>query len=302
MYLDINISLCFTGRRQVYPSKKKGGAPREVYLGMTCKNVKKLGGYRLSQDDPSMFTDKPEFLVMDREFPNEEYPAGADADTQEVPQPGPSKEGEPSTSTAELKQAREQTKSMLVKMHTELVKMATKGGIKNLCALDKEDRAENVISGITNKDLRCKFCNKVLSTVTHLKNHIRSLHLHKTAHHCAQCNRFFSEASTLNRHMVKHDQSAKKFVCGQCQKEFPTQYKLDDHSTVHTTGSMYRCQYCKEKTYRRLRAVRYHEETCASNPNKLGRVKCRLCPKDFKERRLMKKHFKSAHPGEDPEL
>ena len=152
----------------MYPAKKKGAAPREVYLGMTCKNVKRLGGYTLSQDDPTMFTDKSEFLVMDRDFPNDDYPEGADADTVPVPAP--------STSTdtgSEVQQVKEQTKDILVKMHTQLVKIATQSGIKDLCALDKEDRVENILLGVSSKDLKCKFCSKVLSSVTHLKNQIR---------------------------------------------------------------------------------------------------------------------------------
>ena len=75
-----------------------------------------------------MFTDKSEFMAMDREFPNEDYPEGADMDTVPVPAPSTSS-GE--TSSA-VQQAKDQTKSMLVKMHTELVKMATKAGITDL--------------------------------------------------------------------------------------------------------------------------------------------------------------------------
>ena len=286
------------GKKEIYPSKKKGQPPEEVYLGMSCKNVRKLGGYTLSGDNPKMFTDKSEFMAMDREFPNEDYPEGADMDTVPVPAPSTSS-GE--TSSA-VQQAKDQTKSMLVKMHTELVKMATKAGITDLCALDKEDRVENVLLGVTSKDLRCKFCDKSLSTVTHLKNHIRGMHLHKTAHFCKKCNRYFSEATTLRRHEAKHDEAAPKFRCGTCQKEFASQSKLDDHSDVHRQGKPYTCQHCSSKSFRRVRALKAHEAVCDNNPSKLPRVKCRLCPKDFKERRLMKRHFKAAHPGEDPDL
>ena len=129
-----------------------------------------------------------EFLVMDKEFPDEEYPEGAHGTTTPAPVNGTSTgEG----SSAEVQQVKEQTKNMLVKMHTELVKMATKSGITDLCALDKEERVENVLQGITSQNLKCKFCSKTLSSVTHLKNHIRGLHLHKTAHFCGKCNRYF---------------------------------------------------------------------------------------------------------------
>ena len=300
MYTYLIFLLCLSlGKKEVYPPKKKGQAPREVYLGMTCKNVQRLDGYRLSQDSPSMFTDKSEFLVMDREFPDEEYPEGADGTTTPAPVPGTSAgEG----SSAEVQQVKEQTKNMLVKMHTELVKMATKSGITDLCALDKEERVENVLQGITSQNLKCKFCSKTLSSVTHLKNHIRGLHLHKTAHFCGKFNRYFSEATTLRRHEAKHDEASPKFKRGMCPKEFTSQSKLDDHSVVHTKAKVFRCQFCQGKDFKRVRALKAHEDVCNQNPNKKPRVKCRLCPKDFKERRLMKRHFKVVHPGEDPDL
>ena len=298
MYFSISTLSLFRQERGV-PTKKKGQPPREVYLGMTCKNVQKLGGYRLSQDSPSMFTDKPDFLVMDREFPDEEYPEGADGITTPAPVPGTSTgEG----SSAEVQQVKEQTKNMLVRMHTELVKMATKSGISDLCALDKGERVENVLQGITSQNLKCKFCSKTLSSVTHLKNHIRGQHLHKTAHFCGRCNRYFSEATTLRRHEAKHDAASPKFKCGRCPKEFTSQSKLDDHFVVHIEAKVFRCQFCQEKDFKRVRALKAHEDICDQNPNKKPRVKCRLCEKDFKERRLMKRHFKVAHPGEDPDL
>ena len=41
---------------------------------------------------------------------------------------------------------------------------------------------------------------------------------------------------------------------------------------------------------------------CDLNPAKLGKVKCRLCPKVFRERKFMLRHFRPAHPGEDPDI
>ena len=89
---------------------------------------------------------------------------------------------------------------------------------------------------------------------------------------------------------------------GGAPKSSPPQSKLDDHMVVHIEAKMFRCQFCQEKDFKRVRALKAHEDLCDQNPNKKPRVKCRLCPKDFKERRLMKRHFKVAHPGEDPDL
>ena len=55
-----------TGKRQVYPPKKKGGRPSEMYMGMSTKPAEKIGGYRLSRDDPTVFRDKNTFITCDR--------------------------------------------------------------------------------------------------------------------------------------------------------------------------------------------------------------------------------------------
>ena len=72
--------MLITGKRQVYPPKKKGDRPSEIYMGMSTKPAEKIGGYRLSRDDPTVFRDKNTFITCDRAFPEEEYPEGADSD------------------------------------------------------------------------------------------------------------------------------------------------------------------------------------------------------------------------------
>ena len=299
MRRSLNRLFSFSGKREVYPSEIPGGPDEEMYMGMDCQPVKKMGGYSLSKDDPKVFRDKNQFITQDRAFPKEQYPEGADPE-EHVPQSGTG----PSTSTAvsEAAKERELSVSSMARMHTELLKMARQMGIEDLCAVDKANRVENVLAGITRDNLTCKYCKKTFSSVTNLKNHIKGLHLHKTAHYCAQCRKYFSEATALKRHKPKHDADAKKYRCGTCAKDFTSQSRLDDHMDVHREGSMYRCQYCQAKDYRRIRALKAHEITCLQNPSRPARVKCRLCPKDFKERRVMKRHFASAHPGEDPDL
>ena len=249
----------FSGKREVYPSKTSGGPNEELYLGMNCQQVKRMGGYSLSKDDPKVFRDKNQFITQDRAFPQEKYPEGADAE-----EPVPQSEASASTSTAvsEAAKDRELSVTSMARMHTELLKMARQMGVEDLCAVDKANRVENVLAGITSANLTCKYCKKTLSSVTNLKNHIKGLHLHETAHYCAQCRKYFSEATALKRHMPKHDVDAKKYRCGTCAKDFTSQSRLDDHMDVHRKGSMYRCQYCQVKDYRRVRALKAHEATC----------------------------------------
>ena len=293
------------GKRQVYPPKKKGDRPSEMYMGISTKPAEKIGGYRLSRDDPTVFQDKNTFISSDRAFPDEDYPEGADSD---IPHPAP----QPSTSEPSLS-ASQQSRAMMVKMHTELVRMAQKMGIPYLCSTDKESRVENILEGITRRDLTCKYCQKKLSSVTHLKTHIKGMHLHKTPHKCDLCNRYFSEATTLRRHLPIHDTTAQRFMCSvkvkdkdgkevECGKEFISQSKLVDHQVVHKSATPFLCSFCKKRSFKRLKGQLEHEKTCEDNPGKRDLIKCRLCPKEFKERRSMLRHFRGTHPGQDPDV
>ena len=275
-----------------------------MYVGLTCAQAVKVGNYSLAQDDPAIFTTKHHFVHKDRAFPREKYPEGAFSSD-------PVASTSASTSTAEAEPLPQpQSKQMLIQMHRHLVKMAAAMGIQDLCTEDKASRPENILEGITSKNLVCQFCDKKLSTVTHLKTHIRSLHLRKTAHRCHKCNKYFSESSTLKRHLPTHDEEAPKFKCTkmivrkkpdneeeeeevECGKEFPSQSKLLDHQDVHLTGKL-PCSFCKKLVSKRQRGVKEHEDTCTSNPNRKGLVHCWLCNKEFSKRNSMLRHFRKC--------
>ena len=257
-------------------------------------------------DDPAMFKSRESFLTKDRAFPGEKYPT-----RQEASQPTPSTSS--GQSSAALGPVPAQSEEMLVKMHRELVKMASSLGVQDLCAVDRRSRPENILEGITRANLVCRFCSKKLSSVTHLKNHIRKLHLHQTAHKCKLCNKFFSEASTLRRHLPVHDDKSTKFRCmvkvqkkekgplEECGKEFPSQGKLQDHQDVHVQEKL-QCEFCKKSVSKRQRGLKEHQDSCDQNPNRKPNSVCRLCRKEFTKRKSMLRHFRGAHPGQDPDV
>ena len=296
--------MSITGKRQVYPPKKDGERGSEMYMGMSPKPAERIGGYRLSKDDHTISTDKNTFINCDRAFPDEEYPEGADSDVP-LPSTHPTSSQVPDAS----RKQKQESRATMVRMHTELVRMAQKMGIPDLCACDKDARVENIFEGITRMDLTCKFCHKKLSSVTHLKTHIKGMHLHKTPHKCDLCNRYFSEATTLRRHLPMHDTTAQKFKCSvkvkdkdgkevECGKEFISQSKL----VGHQKATPFLCSYCKKKSFKRHKGQLAHEKVCEDNPDKEDLVKCRLCPKEFKERKSMLRHFRGTHPGQDPDV
>ena len=285
-YMYFKFSFIVTGKRTTYESKKPNEKDLMVYIGLECKGVERVGGYRLHGGE------------------GEKYPT-----RQEALQPAPS------TSSGESSAAPPpaQSEEMLVKMHRELVKMASSLGVPDLCAADKRSRPENILEGVTRENLVCKFCNKKLSSVTHLKNHRRKLHLRQTAHKCSLCNKFFSEAFTLRRHIPMYDKAAQKFKCNvkvqkkkdgpqeECGKEFPSQGKLLDHQDVHAQAKL-QCKFCKKPVSKRQRGLNEHQESCDQNPNRKPNSVCRLCRKEFTKRKSMLRHFRSAHPGEDPDV
>ena len=248
--------------------------------------VERVGGFRLDRDDPANYTDKIASLVLCKDL-EEGYPPGADR-------------GTPGAATEEGA-APEGMLGMLSKMHYELSKLAANAGVKDLCSYEKANRLENVISGLTSKDLSCKFCKKTYSSVTRLRNHLKSKHLKKTAHHCATCNKYFGDATTLFNHSKKHDPSAAKFTCGTCQKVCYSKAKLQDHMVVHSTAKPFLCQFC-DKTFKRVRTLKDHEGGCEKNPDRRDRKQCRLCPKNYADQRSLRRHFRDNHPGEDPDL
>ena len=114
-YMYFNIFLLQAGNRFTYP-RRKARVPEKCAWVCPARMLKKLGGYRLSEDNPKMFTVRKDFLTLDREFPDEGYPEGADTDTQPSAVsdvPSTSKESDPGLSK-EVRKAKEEAKGMIL--------------------------------------------------------------------------------------------------------------------------------------------------------------------------------------------
>ena len=58
----LNMFCCLiSGKRQIQAGDD---GPEEVYLGLPCRKVERVGGFRLNRDDPANYTDKITSLVL----------------------------------------------------------------------------------------------------------------------------------------------------------------------------------------------------------------------------------------------
>ena len=153
----------------------------------------------------------------------------------------------------------------------------------------------HLLQSIDPGDFTCKVCKKGLSSKDHLRNHLRAKHFGKTNHQCDHCKKYYSDASSLKVHQKSHDPSAKRFTCGTWQKVFTTKSRLTEHLPVHGS-KQHVCQFCGKKSFRHIKGVREHEETCPQNP-KAKEFYCRLCQKKLGSRRVLQRHMKLLHDG-----
>ena len=282
-----------------------GETPEEVeelYEGLTCQKVRTLGGFKLSADDASNYTDKLVFLEQRRDLKGP-YPKGADSDLDTgfpvksrslvaASKPAAAGAPEPAATTSQ------ELKDDLVQWHFNIVQMCKKVGIDDVCKSYKQTRMENIITGLSSKELKCKLCKKVFSSHQKLRNHIKIKHLKKTAHYCKECKKYYVDSGSLKLHLVSHDETASRFACKKCTMQFSTRGQLEKHQNSHQ-GKKYQCQYCSNK-YAYPQGVKEHEASCKGNPSyKEGDTsdwyKCRICGKCLKHHRSLLRHLRQKH-------
>ena len=261
-----------------------------------------MGGFKLSADDASNYTDKLVFLEQRRDLKGP-YPKGADTDLDTgfpvksrslvaASKPAAAGVSDPAATTSQ------ELKDDLVQWHFNIVQMCKKVGIEDVCKSYKQTRMESIITGLSSKELKCKLCKKVFSSHQKLRNHIKIKHLKKTAHYCKECKKYYADSGSLKLHLVSHDETASKFACKQCTMQFSTRGQLEKHQNSHQ-GKRYQCQYCPNK-YAYPQGVKEHEASCKKNPAyKEGDTsdwyKCRICGKFLKHHRSLLRHLRQKH-------
>ena len=87
----------------------------------------------------------------------------------------------------------------------------------------------------------CPHCDKELSSMRGLKEHIKKVH-EKIP--CLECGRMVGPA-VMSIHMQSHlPDELKKYKCDICGKGFPTNQHFKDHKNIHTGEKPHKCKFC----------------------------------------------------------
>ncbi|XP_045456948.1 zinc finger protein 665-like [Melitaea cinxia] len=79
---------------------------------------------------------------------------------------------------------------------------------------------------------KCPYCSKMFTRNSHMKNHVRRLHLKEKNVECTVCKEKFFDRALLNVHMVKH-LGERNYHCDVCGKKFLWKKNLRGHMTSH---------------------------------------------------------------------
>ncbi|XP_070497890.1 zinc finger protein 43-like [Chironomus tepperi] len=168
----------------------------------------------------------------------------------------------------------------------------------------------------------CKFCGKLSSSKENLLRHMRTLHptefdlftceicnqsLHEKTHNkqfkCEICNKMFSFNSHLDDHKKTVHENPGSFECEICGKKFNEKSTLKTHQKTHNKNrpKSFQCQRCNYATDNKNR-FKVHQKSHERQDKKFAAMKnplkCKKCPKFYKNNLTLSKHMWSVHQKE----
>ena len=189
------------------------------------------------------------------------------------------------------------------KQHIAISHVKVKDHICELCP----DKAYSRKSGLMDhmrenhcqngkKEYPCEHCNKSLSTLRLLKNHMK-LHLENGVHVCQFCNKSFNRAFVLKQHInIVHE--GIRYQCNYCEMNYTTVANLRQHIRAIHQGLKIMCSFCF-KPFNSDNCLKKHLKKMHNVKKNIipseSKFDCEICGKSFKKINSKIMHVKRAH-------
>lgn len=185
--------------------------------------------------------------------------------------------------------------------------------------------------------VQCNICNKSLSNVKYLKEHIMLRHSknapyqcdvkscgrkfiewslferHQKSHEgifdyiCEFCGKGFVQRNVLNKHLQNSHQLSKEqisalnkksCICSLCNLSFNTPEKLSEHRVMdHQIGDRFICDMCGKAFVSRVKMISHQKYHQDEK-----KMQCKMCPSNFFAEKGLKTHLRRVHSLSEAEL
>ena len=160
-------------------------------------------------------------------------------------------------------------------------------------------KLKNISNPELQLQLKCDYCEEILTTSKRFKNHYKNLHPGKpiiteglTKLNCTNCDEFFLTGWELDRHLnLDHEIQTKLNFCKKCKTSYTKEHKHCIKDNVYPCQTKkYLCNECgkcctsKQHLQRHIEVI--HEEV---------KHACDQCDKSYSTKRLLASHKQSVH-------